>query len=50
MSRFDLIVLTVLLALCVAIMALAWRGDQVGVQVVRVSPPDGAAGVSTKAS
>lgn len=49
LSRFDRTALAILLGLLVLIVLLVWRGDQIGVQVVSVSPDDGATGVSTRA-
>lgn len=48
MTRFDRIILLVLLALAGLTAALVWRGDQVGIQVVALSPADNATGVSTR--
>lgn len=48
LSRFDRVVLLILLSLASLAGLLAWRGDQIGVQVVRVNPPDGATGVTSQ--
>jgi TolB protein len=50
LSRFDRVTLATLLALGVIILLLIWRGDQIGVRVVAVSPTAGATGVSTRTS
>lgn len=47
-SRFDLTVLVALAAALLAIGVLVWRGDQVGVAAVTLSPAEGSAGVSTR--
>lgn len=48
LSRFDGIVISTLLGLALFTGFLIWRGDQVGVRVVSVSPADGATEVSTR--
>jgi TolB protein len=48
LTRFDGIVISILLGLALFTGFLIWRGDQVGVQIVSVSPADGATGVSTR--
>jgi TolB protein len=47
-SPFDRVVVGVLLGLVLVTAVLIWRGDQVGAQVVGLSPADGASEVSTK--
>ena len=47
LSVFDLTVLGVLLGAALLLGLLIWRGDQVGLQVVAVTPPDGSVGIST---
>ena len=47
LSRFDVIVWLVLLALVGAVALVWWRGDQVGIQPLTVTPADGAVQVST---
>lgn len=49
LSRFDGIALATLAGLVLLTLLTIWRGDQVGVQVVSVSPAEGAAEVSTRA-
>lgn len=48
LSRFDWIIIATLAGLALSTGFLAWRGDQVGVQIVKVSPPYGSTNVSTK--
>ncbi|GAB4449482.1 MAG: hypothetical protein Fur0044_45030 [Anaerolineae bacterium] len=48
LTRFDRVALALLLGLVILTLLLIWRGDQIGVQVVSVSPADGATGVSTR--
>lgn len=50
LTRFDGIVGITLAALAALTLLLIWRGDQVGVQVVGVSPAENAAAVSTRTS
>lgn len=47
-SAFDLTVLGVLLGAALLLGLLIWRGDQVGLRVVAVTPADGSVGVSTR--
>src|SRR5687768_9102127 len=47
LSRFDRVALVTLLGLALLTLLLVWRGDQIGVQVVAVSPAEGATEVST---
>lgn len=47
-SRFDASVSLILVGLALATVLLLWRGDRVGVQVVQVSPVEGATEVSTR--
>ncbi len=47
-SRFDAIVLATMLALLLGTLLLVWRGDAVGLQLVSVSPANGAQNVSTR--
>lgn len=49
LSRFDRVALATLVGLLLVILLLIWRGDQVGVQIVSVSPAEGATDVSTRA-
>jgi TolB protein len=49
LSRLDQIALTFLLWLALLALILIWRGDQIGVQVVALSPAAGATNVSTRA-
>ena len=49
LSRFDQVALATLVGLVLLTLLLIWRGDQVGVQVVAVSPAEGATEVSTRA-
>ena len=49
-SRFDVIVWLVLLALAATVGLVWWRGDQVGIQAVAVVPLDGNERVSTLAA
>lgn len=48
LSRFDRVVFLILLSLASLAGLLAWRGDRIGVRVVRVNPPDGATGISSQ--
>ncbi|MCB0039897.1 MAG: Ig-like domain-containing protein [Caldilinea sp.] len=48
LSRFDLTVLGVAAGAALLILLLIWRGDQVGLEAVTVTPADGSAGVSTR--
>lgn len=48
MSRFDRLVLVVLMGLSLTIVALVWRGDRVGVRVVELVPAGNATEVSTR--
>jgi Tol biopolymer transport system component len=49
MPKFDRTVLFVIASLVAAILAILWRGDQIGVQVLALSPAPQAAGVSPRA-
>jgi TolB protein len=49
MSRFDRVVVLTLLAFALLTAVIAWRGDQIGVQVVTLTPRDGAGQVSSRA-
>lgn len=46
-SRFDRLVLYTILGSLIALTLLIWRGDQIGVQAIAVSPPHDAQGIST---
>lgn len=48
LSAFDLTVIGVLLGAAALLGVLIWRGDQVGLQVVAMTPADGSASVSTR--
>jgi TolB protein len=48
-TYFDRFILALLTGLALAILLVAWRGDQVGAQVATVAPVDGATAVSTQA-
>lgn len=48
LSRFDLTVLGVAAGAALLILLLIWRGDQVGLEAVTVTPADGSAGVSAR--
>src|SRR5688572_3892681 len=48
LSDFDRLVLSTLAALAVLTALLIWRGDQVGVRVVRVTPGEAATHVPTR--
>jgi TolB protein len=48
LSRFDRVALATLAGLVLLTLLMIWRGNQVGVQVVSVSPAEGAAEVSTR--
>ena len=48
LSRFDLTVLGVAATAVILILLLIWRGDQVGLAVIAMTPADGSAGVSTR--
>ncbi|MCB8942438.1 MAG: PD40 domain-containing protein [Ardenticatenaceae bacterium] len=50
MSRFDKIVFTTLTAVLLTTLLLIWRGDQVGLQIVRLTPASGSQQVSTQAT
>lgn len=47
-NRFDIIVIAVLLVMALITVLILWRGDQVGLQVVTVSPAQAATDVSTR--
>ncbi|MEW5988820.1 MAG: Ig-like domain-containing protein [Chloroflexota bacterium] len=49
-SLFDRFIFLVVAALALALGLVIWRGDQVGVRVMAVSPADGATAVSTAAT
>lgn len=49
LSPCDRFVIVILLGMMVLIGLLFWRGDQVGVQVVTIDPPNGATEISTRA-
>ncbi len=46
LTRFDGLVIATLAGLALLVVLLVWRGDRVGVQVVSVSPAEGATAVS----
>jgi len=46
LSRFNGLIILTLIGLAVGILLLVPRGDQIGVQIISVAPPDGARGVS----
>ncbi|MFO7634699.1 MAG: Ig-like domain-containing protein [Caldilinea sp.] len=48
LSAFDLTVIGVIAGVVLALGLLIWRGDQVGLQVISMTPAEGAAGVSTR--
>lgn len=48
LTRFDLTVLSALALALAALGVLIWRGDQVGLGVLTISPAEGAAHVSTR--
>lgn len=48
LNRFDVIVISVLLVMALVTVLVLWRGDQVGLQVVTVSPAQAATDVSTR--
>lgn len=48
LSSFDRTVLATVVIILLALGAVIWRGDQVGLQVVAVTPADGSIGVSTR--
>jgi TolB protein len=50
LSRFDRLILLILFSLAGLTAGLVWRGDHVGIQVVSLSPADGATNVSTRPS
>ncbi|MCB0169686.1 MAG: PD40 domain-containing protein [Anaerolineae bacterium] len=47
-NRFDVIVISFLLIMALVTALILWRGDQVGLQVVTVSPASAATDVSTR--
>lgn len=47
LSRFDKVVILSLLSMVFATAFMVWRGDRVGVQIVSVTPPERATGIST---
>ncbi len=47
-SRFDRLVAILAVVVTAAIALLAWRGDQVGIDVVTMTPAAAAGGVSTR--
>ena len=48
LSRFDLTVLGVAAGAALLILLLIWRGDQVGLEAIAVTPADGSGGVSMR--
>ena len=50
LTHFDKAVLFIIAGLILATLSLVWRGDQVGVQVVRFTPAEGSQQVSTRAT
>ncbi len=49
LSNFDKTVLLIMLITILATLAFVWRGDQVGLQIVRLTPADNSQQVSTQA-
>ena len=49
LSRFDGVVLATLQGLALLTGLIAWRGDQIGLRLVEISPPEGATQISTRA-
>jgi TolB protein len=49
LSHFDKIVLLIMSGLILVTLAFVWRGDQVGIQIVRLTPAENSEQVSTQA-